>query len=159
MQTKTVKNAQGAALGGQRPGTPLGRTLSQQQLDQFVNVVSQVRDRALVLLLRDTGLRASEAALLGRDMIEFETREPLNERSQTGTNCVTFTAAKHVQQRKHFMEPKTAEAVLLFLVTERAGDDNLALFTSKVASVLVSMNSACCFTSTVIKRRQAVVAA
>jgi site-specific recombinase XerD len=45
-------------------------TVSEQELEQLVAGISDLRDKALVLFLRDTGLRVGELVALDRNMIK-----------------------------------------------------------------------------------------
>ena len=49
--------------------------LSQEELNRFFKVISSVRDRALFLCIYKYGLRASEAAMLEVNDIDFERRK------------------------------------------------------------------------------------
>ena len=79
------------------------------------------RDRAIVLILLDTGIRASEIARLELDDIDFQT---------SAINLTPFGTGRKTKGRTVYLG-KTARGVFWLYNAERDGDDNTVLLTIK----------------------------
>jgi integrase len=86
-----------------------------------------IRDRAIVLFMLDTKLRASELVLLDLDKISFITRE-LPDGSVETTASGSIPGAKSNERRKFVLSARTVEAFSLYLRSTRRECADPALF-------------------------------
>lgn len=89
-------------------------------LDTLANSVTDGRDRAIILMLIDSGLRASELVRLDREMISLDT-------TASGGRGL-LPPFMSLRARKFWVTDRTVDALRDYLSTERDQDCNAALF-------------------------------
>lgn len=103
---------------------------------ELTDEVMDLRHRAIVLLMMDKGLRASELAVLDLGSIEIEVRNLPDGRSETiGRGSVPI--AESGKRREFVLSPRTAEAMRIYGNCPRCYDTSPALSTRKVGCHLL----------------------
>ena len=109
------------------PSTPL---VSQEVYTALVDGVSDLRDKAIMLVLMESGLRATELVLLDRGMITIGTHTLPN--GSVGTIATgTVPSTKGGGERQFFLSARTAKAVCDYLTTKRNDDTSPVLFSNR----------------------------
>src|ERR1017187_1773520 len=118
---------QRAASRKRAPMFPYTQPVSRQVLEKLVAGTTDLRDRAIVLFLIDTGARGSELVLLDRDMINVGTGVLGGEFKFAATG--TLPIAKSNRRRNFYITARALEALNLYL--ESREDTNPALFATR----------------------------
>jgi integrase len=110
------------------PKSSYKQPVGQQVLEKLAAGITDLRDRAIILFLMDTGLRVSELVQLDRSMIKADTSVP---RAGPLMNTATgsLPIAKSLVPRKFYVSERAFEALNLYLGSR--DDPNPALFTTK----------------------------
>jgi site-specific recombinase XerD len=109
------------------PSTPL---VSQEVYIALVDGVSDLRDKAIILVLMESGLRASELVLLDRDMITIGTHTlPDGSVETIATGSVPSTNGGH--ERHFFLSARAVKAVCAYLRAKRNDDTSRVLFSNR----------------------------
>jgi integrase/recombinase XerC len=128
LKEKVVSSSNQVASHGRAPKKTFTLTLSQQKMDQLVAGISDPRDKALVLFLRDSGLRVGELVMLDRDMISVCTGVlPGSQIATAATGSIPI--AKSHKRRKFYVSARAFEALSLYL--ENREDTEPALFAGR----------------------------
>jgi site-specific recombinase XerD len=109
------------------PSTPL---VSQDVYDALVDGVDDLRDKAVILVLMESGLRASELVLLDRNMITIGVHTLPGESIQTIATG-TVPSVKGGQERQFFLSARAVKAVCDYLTTKRNDDTSPVLFANR----------------------------
>ena len=109
------------------PSTPL---VSPEDYTALVDGVTDLRDRAILMVLMESGLRATELVLLDRDTITIRTRK-LSDGSVDTIATGTVPSVKGGHERQFFLSVRTAQAVYDYLTTKRNDDTSLVLFSNR----------------------------
>ena len=80
------------------------------------------RDKAIVLLLMESGLRATDLVLLDRDMISFSSKTLSDGRTET-TGVGKVPSPKFRQDRRFFLSARAIEGLRDYLETDRQDTD------------------------------------
>jgi integrase len=109
------------------PMSPYKHPVSRQVLEKLVAGIADLRDRAIILFLMDTGARVSELVLQNRDMIKVRTGVLSGEFKFAAT--ATLPATKSNGQRQLYVSARALEALNLYLESRK--DANPALFATR----------------------------
>jgi integrase len=109
------------------PSTPL---VSQEVYTALVDGIDDLRDKAIILVLMESGLRATELVLLNRDTITIRTGT-LPDGSAGTIATGTVPSAKGGGERQFFLSVRTANAVFDYLTTKRNDDTSPVLFSNR----------------------------
>jgi integrase len=106
------------------PSTPL---VSPEDYAALVAGITDRRDKAIILFLMESGLRATELVLLNRDMISFVTRTLDDGRTET-TGIGVVPSIKFGQDRQFCLSAEAIEVLRDYLETDRCNDVDPVLF-------------------------------
>ena len=120
-------SSQWAASRRRAPRSPFKQPVSHQVIENLVAAVTDLRDRAILLFLVDTGARLSELVSQDRDMIKVGTGVLAGEFKFAAT--ATLPATKSNGQRKLYVSARALEALNRYLETRK--DANPALFATR----------------------------
>ena len=109
------------------PMSPSRQPVSRQVLEKLVAGIVDLRDRAIILFLTDTGARLSELLSQDRDTIKVGTGVLAGEFKFAAT--ATLPATKSNGQRKLYVSARALEALNRYLETRK--DANPALFVTR----------------------------
>ena len=109
------------------PSTPL---VNQEVYNALVDGVADVRDRAVIMVLMESGLRATELVLLDRDTITIRTRK-LSDGSVDTIATGTVPSVKGGHERQFFLSARAVKAVCDYLTTKRNDDTSPVLFSNR----------------------------
>jgi integrase len=110
--------------GAWTPSTSLVRS---EDYAALVNGITDRRDKAIILVLMDAGLRANELAQLDRDMIRCETHN-LPDGSVETIGIGSVPSAKMRQNRQVFLSSEAIQAISEYLTADRIDDTDRPLF-------------------------------
>lgn len=96
------------------------RPVKPEVLAVLIDGITERRDRAIILMLIDSGLRASELVKLNREMISLDTTAP------GGRGLLPPSLS--LRTRTFWVTARTVDALRDYLSTERDQDCNAALF-------------------------------
>jgi site-specific recombinase XerD len=109
------------------PSTPL---VSQEVYATLVNGIDDPRDKAIILVLMESGLRATELVLLDRDMITTGTHT-LPDGSVETIGIGSVPSPKLGQERQFFLSARAVKAVCDYLATKRTDDASCVIFANR----------------------------
>jgi site-specific recombinase XerD len=109
------------------PSTPF---VSQDIYDALVNGIDDLRDKAIILVLMESGLRASELILLDRNMITIGTHEVPDGSVETIATG-TVPSLKGGGERKFFLSARAVKAICDYLAAKRNDDTSPVLFSNR----------------------------
>jgi len=109
------------------PSTPL---VSPEVYTSLVNGIDDLRDQAIILVLMESGLRASELVLLDRDMITIGTHT-LPDGSVETTATGSVPSVKGSPERQFFLSTRAVKAVCDYLTAKRNDDTSPVLFSNR----------------------------
>ena len=99
------------------------KLINSDLLNKFVAGITDRRDKALVMLLIDTGLRAGEVIELNKDSITYRSRE-LSDGSGRIAGTGQLIRTKSHEERTFYFSAQTLIALTEYLTKDR-GDDGL----------------------------------
>ena len=109
------------------PSTPL---VSQEVYTALVDGIDDLRDKAIILVLMESGLRATELVLLDRDMITIGTHTlPGGSVGTIATGSVPSTKLGH--ERQFFLSARAVKAVCDYIATKGTDDTSCVLFANR----------------------------
>ncbi len=109
------------------PSTPL---VSPEAYAAVIGSVTDRRDRAILLVLRDSALRATELVQLDRDMITCETRK-LADGSIRSVGIGLVPSAKLRGERQFFLSSEAVSAIADYLTNDRKDNTDRVLFANR----------------------------
>ena len=122
-------------LDSPNSGTPLKtkatrpEPISRETVEKLISGITSARDKALVMLLANTGLRAGEVTRLDQDSITYENRALPD--GSAGISAVGLVfSTKSRGEREFYLSPRTVAALTEYLA-DRGDDGPTALFVSK----------------------------
>ncbi|MHB1675896.1 MAG: tyrosine-type recombinase/integrase [Acidobacteriaceae bacterium] len=102
--------------------------VGQEDYEALVNGITDRRDRAIILVLMESGLRANELVQLDKDMITTKTHDlPDGSIETVGIGSVPTTKNGR-QPRQFFLSGKTMKALSNYLLEDRNRDTHRVLF-------------------------------
>ncbi len=121
------RSSQRGASGRRTPRSPFEPPVSRQVLEKLVAGIADLRDRAIILFLMDTGARVSELVLQNRNMIKV--RAGVLGGSFKFAATGTLSTAKSNGRRDVYISTRALEALNHYL--ESRQDANPALFATR----------------------------
>jgi len=112
--------------------TPL---VSEADYAALVNGITDRRDKAIILILMESGLRANELAQLDREMIRRET-QTLSDGSVRTVGIGSVANVKSREKRQFFLSSEAMQAIDEYLTVDRKDDTDRALFVGRHGSRL-----------------------
>ena len=107
---------QGFAL---RMGRPLPKHLSDEQVDLFLTIVDDVRDKAIFMLMLRCGLRVAEVADLKLDAVDFRRGKILVHRGKGGKDRVVYVSKDAVKALVVYLKARPrSRSKYVFLVSK-----------------------------------------
>jgi site-specific recombinase XerD len=95
---------------------PLPRHLKDDQVNRLLTVITDLRDRAMFLLMLRCGLRVEEVAKLTLDAIEYPRRRLLVLNGKGGKDRVVYLSADVLSALEVYLKNRSSKAKGLFLV-------------------------------------------
>jgi integrase/recombinase XerD len=102
-----------------RMGRPLPKHLKEEEIDLFLAIVDDVRDKAMFMLMLRSGLRVAEVANLKLDAIDFRRGKILVESGKGGKDRVVYVSKDAVKALVAYLKirPKSSSQYV-FLVSK-----------------------------------------
>ncbi len=95
---------------------PLPRHLKDAEVEKFLAVIKDPRDRAMFLLMLRSGLRVEEVAHLTLDALEYRKRQVLVASGKGAKDRVVYLSADACSALERYLEKRSSKKGALFLV-------------------------------------------